>query len=61
MRTIGKREAGVGDRAGLDALVAKFGGGAPKGIFRYKTREQANEEWDRWLYERAQQRMKTSE
>jgi hypothetical protein len=60
MRVVGKREKGVGDRAGLDALVLKFGGGAPKGIFRYRTEEEANRDWSRWLSERVQRRSKTS-
>jgi hypothetical protein len=61
MRTVGKREAGVGDRAGLDALVLAFGGGAPKGVFRYKNQEDANRDSDRWLSERVQRRMTISE
>ena len=60
MRTVGKRKAGVGDRAGLDALVLKFGGGAPKGVFRYRTQEEANQDWDKWTSERVQRRIKTS-
>ncbi len=60
MRIVGKRKAGSGDRAGLDALVLKFGGGAPKGVFRYRTQEEANRDWDKWMSERAQRRMKTS-
>ncbi len=60
MRTVGKRKTGVGDRAGLDALVLKFGGGAPKGVFRYRTHEEANRDWDKWMSERVQRRIKTS-
>jgi hypothetical protein len=33
-RVVGKRTESPGDRAGLDALVLKFGGGAEKGVFR---------------------------
>jgi hypothetical protein len=60
MRVVGKRKAGTGDRAGLDALVLRFGGGAPKGVFRYKSHEDANRDWDRWMSERVQRRTKTS-
>lgn len=60
MRVVGKRKAGVGDRAGLDALVLRFGGGAPKGVFRYKTAEEANRDQERWMIERAQRRTRTS-
>jgi len=60
MRVVGKREHGSGDRKGLDALVLRFGGGAPKGVFRYRNAEEANADWDRWLRERVQRRMKTS-
>ena len=60
VRVVGKRRAGVGDREGLDALARKFGGGAPKGVFRYKTAEEANRDQDRWMIERARQRTKTS-
>jgi hypothetical protein len=60
MRVVGKRQEGTGDRAGLDALVRKFGGGAPKGVFRYKSQEEANQEWDRWIRERVQRRTKMS-
>ena len=60
MRTIGKRKAGQGDRKALDALVLQFGGGAPKGVFRYKNAREANEAQERWTTERVQQRMKTS-
>jgi hypothetical protein len=60
MRVVGKRRHVEGDRAGLDALVLKFGGGAEKGVFRYKTAEEANRDWDRWMSERVRRRMKTS-
>ncbi len=60
MRIAGKRRQSPGDRAGLDALVIRFGGGAPKGVFRYRTQEEANQDWDRWIRERVQQRIKTS-
>ena len=60
MRVVGKRKEGVGDRKGLDALVLKFGGGAKKGVFRYRTQEEANRDWDRWMSERVQRRIKTS-
>lgn len=60
MRTVGKREHAPGDRNGLDSLVLRFGGGAPKGVFRYKNAREANEDWERWLSERVQRRMKTS-
>jgi hypothetical protein len=60
MRVVGKRKEGSGDRAGLDELVLKFGGGAPKGVFRYQTQEEANRDWDRWTSERVQRRIKTS-
>lgn len=60
MRVVGKREHGTGDRVGLDALVRRFGGGAPKGVFRYKTQEEANRDQDRWLRERVQRRTTTS-
>lgn len=56
MRVVGKRKEGVGDRAGLDALVLKFGGGAKKGVFRYRTQEEANRDWDQWMRERVQRR-----
>jgi hypothetical protein len=52
MRVVGKRQEGHGDRAGLDALVLRFGGGAPKGVYRYCTQEEANEDQERWLRER---------
>ena len=60
MRVVGKREAGVGDRPNLDSLGLRFGGGAPKGVFRYKSAEEANRDQDRWMIERAQRRMKMS-
>jgi len=60
MRVVGKRKEGPGDREGLDALVSKFGGGAEKGVFRYRTQEEANRDWDRWMSERVQRRIKTS-
>ena len=60
MRVVGKRKEGSGDRDGLDALVLKFGGGAEKGVFRYRTREEANRDWDRWISERVQRRIKIS-
>lgn len=60
MRTIGKRKAGQGDRNALDALVLQFGGGAPKGVFRYKSAREANEAQEQWTTERVQQRMKIS-
>ena len=60
MRTVGKREHVPGDRVGLDALVLRFGGGAPKGVFRYRTQDEANRDWDKWLSERVQRRTKTS-
>ena len=58
MRVVGKRKHGVGDRAGLDALVLQFGGGAKKGVFRYRSQDEANRDWDQWKSERVQQRMK---
>jgi hypothetical protein len=60
MRVVGKRRAGSGDREGLDALVLKFGGGAKKGVFRYRNQEEANRDWDKWMSERVQRRIKTS-
>jgi hypothetical protein len=60
MRVVGKREAGSGDRVGLDALVLRFGGGAEKGVFRYRSQEEANRDQDRWLSERVQRRTKIS-
>ena len=52
MRTVGRRQHAAGDRQGLDALVLRFGGGAPKGVFRYRTQEEANRDWSRWTSER---------
>mgnify|MGYP003386236186 CR=1 FL=1 len=60
MRVVGKRKEGTGDREGLDALVLKFGGGAVKGVFRYRSQEEANRDWDLWMSERVQRRMKMS-
>lgn len=60
MRVVGKRKEGCGDRDGLDALVLKFGGGAKKGVFRYRTQEEANRDQDQWMSERVQRRIKTS-
>jgi hypothetical protein len=60
MREVGKRKHGSGDRAGLDALVLRFGGGAKKGVFRYLSQEDANRDWEQWKTERAQRLMKTS-
>ncbi len=60
MRVVGKRKEGSGDRPGLDALVLKFGGGAKKGVFRYRTQEEANRDRDQWTSERVQRRIKTS-
>ena len=60
MRIVGKRQKGMGDRPGLDALVLKFGGGAKKGVFRYRNQEEANRDWDQWMSERVQRRMTTS-
>jgi hypothetical protein len=60
MRVVGKRKKGSGDRQGLDVLVLEFGGGAKKGIFRYRSQEEANRDWDRWMIERVQRRIKTS-
>lgn len=57
---VGKRKSVPGDRVGLSALVLKFGGGAPKGVFRYRTQEDANRDWDRWISERVQRRTTTS-
>jgi hypothetical protein len=59
-RVVGKRIEAPGDRAGLDALVLKFGGGARKGVFRYRTQEEANRDWDQWISERVRRRTKTS-
>jgi hypothetical protein len=60
IRVVGKRKEAPGDRAGLDALVLKFGGGAKKGVFRYRTQEEANRDWEQWIRERVQRRIKTS-
>ena len=60
MRTVGKRKEGSGDRKGLDSLVLEFGGGARKGVFRYKSQEEANRDWDQWMSERVQRRIRTS-
>jgi hypothetical protein len=60
MRIVGKRTQGDGDRASLDQLVRRFGGGAEKGVFRYKCAEDANRDQDRWMIERAQRRTTTS-
>lgn len=60
MRVVGKRVHAPGDREGLDRLVLELGGGAPKGVFRYRTQEEANRDQDRWLSERVQRRTKTS-
>jgi hypothetical protein len=60
MRTVGKRTQGNGDRKALDALVLRYGGGAPKGVFRYRTAEEANRDQDRWMIERARRRTTTS-
>jgi hypothetical protein len=60
MRVVGRRKHVPGDRRGLDALVLRFGGGAPKGVFRYRSVEEANGDWDRWTSERVQRRTKTS-
>jgi hypothetical protein len=60
MRVVGKRKHGSGDRLGLDELVLTFGGGAKKGVFRYRNQEEANRDWNRWMSERVQRRIKTS-
>ncbi len=60
MRIVGKRQEGSGDRKGLDSLLRTFGGGAKKGVFRYQSQEEANRDWDQWMSERVQRRMKTS-
>jgi hypothetical protein len=59
MRVIGKRTQGDGGRAALDELARRFGGGAEKGIFRYKNAYEANRDQDRWMIERARRPMKT--
>jgi hypothetical protein len=56
MRVVGKRQHATGDRDGLDALVLAFGGGAPKGVFRYRDQQEANRDQDRWTSERVQRR-----
>jgi hypothetical protein len=60
MRIVGRRKKGVGDRDGLDELVLALGGGAPKGVFRYRNQEEANRDWDQWMRERVQRRTRTS-
>ncbi len=60
MRVVGKRKKDSGDRTGLDALVLRFGGGAKKGVFRYRNQEEANRDWDQWMSERVQRRIRTS-
>jgi hypothetical protein len=60
VRVVGKRKKGSGDRPGLDALVLELGGGAAKGVFRYRSQEEANRDQDRWMIERARRRIKTS-
>ena len=60
MRVVGKRSKGSGDRVGLDALVLELGGGAKKGVFRYRSQEEANHDQDQWTRERVQRRTKTS-
>jgi hypothetical protein len=60
MRVVGRRKHGSGDRTGLDALVLRFGGGAPKGVFRYKSQEEANRDRDQWTSERVRLRTKMS-
>jgi hypothetical protein len=60
MRVIGHRKTGSGDRPGLDALVLKFGGGAKKGVFRYRSQEEANRDWDQWMTERVRRRTRIS-
>jgi hypothetical protein len=57
MRVVGKRQHAPGDRDGLDALVVAFGGGAPKGVFRYRSQEEANRDQERWTSERVQRRI----
>ncbi|HEY8091980.1 MAG TPA: hypothetical protein VIF09_29160 [Polyangiaceae bacterium] len=56
MRVVGRRQHGEGDRDGLDALVLQFGGGAPKGVFRYRNAAEANRDQDQWTSERVQRR-----
>jgi hypothetical protein len=60
MRVVGKRKRVTGDRPGLDTLVLKLGGGAVKGVFRYRSQEEANRDWDQWVSERVRRRTKTS-
>lgn len=60
MRVVGKRREGTGDRVGLDDLVLRFGGGAKKGVFRYRSHEEANRDWEQWTRERVQRRIETS-
>jgi hypothetical protein len=60
MRTVGKRKHAPGDRDGLDALVLAFGGGAPKGVFRYRSQQEANRDQERWISERVQRRTRMS-
>jgi hypothetical protein len=60
MRVVGKRKRVTGDRPGLDTLVLELGGGAVKGVFRYRTQEEANRDWDHWVSERVRRRTKTS-
>jgi hypothetical protein len=57
MRVVGRRQHGTGDREGLDALVLELGGGAPKGVFRYRSQEEANRDQVRWISERVQRRI----
>jgi hypothetical protein len=58
MRVTGRRQHGSGGRDGLDALVLVLGGGAAKGVFRHRSQEEANRDWDRWTLERVQRRIK---
>ncbi len=60
MRVVGKRKRATGDRRGLDTLVLELGGGAVKGVFRYRSQEEANRDWDQWVSERVRRRTKTS-
>jgi hypothetical protein len=59
-RTVGKRRHAPGDRDGLDALVLEFGGGAPKGVFRYRSQQEANRDQEQWISERVQRRTRMS-
>jgi hypothetical protein len=52
MRVVGKRQEGRGDRAGLDALVLRFGGATPKGVYLHRTKEEADVDQERWIRER---------